>query len=164
MAENRTFDIYRLMVEEVRETKRARRELSNVFMTLNLAGVGALGFLARGDEIGRLNPVLFSLCAIALALTCIIWRTSNSYYTLLLAAKYKTIYALEEELGAHPMRDEYDTLMGKRRTMKWFTLERAMPLMFIIGYALFFAVQVGALDLPALWMQARDGVANLLQR
>ncbi len=60
-------EIYKLMVEDVREARRARRELSNVFMTLNIAGMGALGFLARVD--GLRDPVLFSLCAFALATT-----------------------------------------------------------------------------------------------
>lgn len=164
MAEARTFEIYKLMVEEVREAKRARRELSNTFMTLNVAGIGALGFLAREGEAAQLDPALFTLCALALATTCVIWSTSNGYYTLLLGAKYKTIYALEDDLGVHPIRDEYDHIMGKRRTMKWFTLERFMPGLFIVGYALFFAVQIGGLDVAALAGQAREIIARLLSR
>src|SRR5262245_32708183 len=112
MADFTAFELYKLLVEEVREARRARRELSNVFMTLNLAGVGALGFLARGGAEG-LNAALFGLCTIALVLTCVIWRTSNAYYTGMLGAKYKTIYALEDQLGVHPIRDEWQTLQGK---------------------------------------------------
>ena len=157
-----TFDLYKLLVEEVRDAKRARRELSNVFMTLNLAGVGALGYLARGGE--GLSPALFAWCAFALALTCFIWRTSNSYYVVLLAAKYKEIYALETKLGATPLRDEYTAIQGKRSFAKWFSLERAMPLLFILGYAVFFAVQAGGVQLDTLWDGARDLFANVLAR
>jgi len=156
-----SFDLYRLLVEEVREARRARRELSNVFMTLNLAGVGALGFLASGES--TLNPALFAWCAFALALTCVIWRTSNSYYILLLAAKYKAIYSLEEQLGITALRDEYAAIQQKRTAMKWFSLERALPILFIIGYAVFFAVQAGA-DFSGVWDGAQDVFADILRR
>lgn len=41
---DQTFELYKLMVEEVRDARRARRELSNMFMTLNVAGVARSGF------------------------------------------------------------------------------------------------------------------------
>ncbi len=44
------FDLYKLMVEDVREVRRARRQVSNLFITLNLAGASALGFLLRVDS------------------------------------------------------------------------------------------------------------------
>lgn len=161
MAEQ-TFELYKLMVEEVRDARRARRELSNMFMTLNVAGVGALGFLAGGY--GDLNPALFAWCAFALALTCVIWRTSNSYYTVLLAAKYRGVYTLEEKLGATPLKDEYALVQGKRSISKWFSLERAMPLLFVFGYAAFFAVQAGGLQLEGLWDAGRDWISAIAAR
>jgi hypothetical protein len=154
-------EVYKLLVEDVREARRARRDLSNVFMTLNIAGFSALGFLAKAD--GLPNPVLFTLCALALALTCVIWRTSNSYYTVLLAAKYKNIYAIEDDLGVHPIRDEWQTITGKRRVMKWWSLERAMPVLFILGYGVFFAVQVGGWDVEASLGALIDGAVDLLR-
>jgi hypothetical protein len=161
MAEH-TFELYRLLVEEVREAKKARRELSNVFMTLNLAGVGALGFLAGNQA--NLNPALFAWCAFALALTCVIWRTSNSYYTVLLAAKYRVVYDVEQNLGFTALRDEYASVHGKRSAMKWFTLERAMPILFILGYAVFFAIQAGGLQLDTLWANVQSFLSGVLTR
>jgi hypothetical protein len=154
-------EIYKLLVEDVRDARRARRELSNVFTTLNIAGMSALGFLASTG--GLPNPTLFTLTAIALALTCFIWRTSNSYYTVLLAAKYKNIYAIEDDLGVHPIRDEWQSITGKRRAMKWWSLERAMPVLFVIGYAVFFAVQVCGWDVEASFRWLIDGAADLLR-
>lgn len=162
MADN-AFDFYKLLVEEVREARRARRELSNMFLTLNTAGVGALGFLAQSDG-QHVHPALPVLLTIALVLTCVIWATSNHYYTLLLAAKYRAVYALEEELGRHPIREEWEQLQGKRRTMKWFSLERLMPALFIVAYALFLAIHTGAVDFAALYEQARALVAQWLGR
>lgn len=150
-----TFDLYKLLVEEAREARRARRELSNTFMTLNLAGVGALGFLARNQLPGAdKNLTMFGLCAFALVLTCIIWGTSNSYYTNVLTAKYNAINALEDKLGARPFQDEWAALSKRGRALRWFTLERAMPMLFIIGYAIFFSVQSGFFQPGMAYLQA----------
>jgi hypothetical protein len=81
-----------------------------------------------------------------------------------LAAKYRNIYAIEDDLGVHPIRDEWQSITGKRRAMKWWSLERAMPLLFILGYGVFFAVQVGGVDVQSLFDLIRDGTADLLRR
>jgi hypothetical protein len=161
------FETYRLLVEEAREARRARRELSNIFLTLNLAGVGALGIIARDSE--RLQPALFGWCALALALTCVIWRTTNVYYTKALKAKYTIITGYEQKLGERPLYEEY-LAMGGSKVIRAFTLERAMPILFILGYIVFFSVQAGA-DFQPLFDRARglgadalDYLADLLDR
>ncbi len=153
---DQTFELFRLLVEEAREARRARRELSNIFLTLNLAGVGALGVIARDGD--GLHPAIFGLCALALALTCVIWRTSNVYYTRVLRTKYQIIARYEERLGESPLKDEY-VAMGKK-ALRAFTLERAMPFLFILAYAVFFAVQAGGVDLQHWWDSARDWIAS----
>jgi hypothetical protein len=145
-----TFDIYRLLVEEARDARRARRELSNIFLTLNLAGLGGLGLIAR--EQGALNPTLFGWGAAALALTCLIWRTSNAYYNRALKTKYKIITRYEQDLGKTPLFEEY-TAMGGAKAMRAFTLERAMPYVFVLAYAVFYLVQVDRWDDLILWLQ-----------
>jgi hypothetical protein len=138
-----TFETYRLLVEEARETRRARRELSNTFLTLNLAGLGGLGLIAR--EQSALNPTLFGWGAVALGLTCIVWRTSNAYYNEALKAKYKIITRYEQDLGKTPLYEEY-TAMGGAKAMRAFTLERSMPWLFIAAYIVFYLVQADLFD------------------
>jgi hypothetical protein len=150
MAEDRTFDTYRLLVEEARDARRSRRELVNIFLTLNLAGLGALGLIAR-EESG-LNPTLFGWGALALAMTCIIWRTSNAYYNRALKTKYKIITRYEQEMGKTPLFEEY-TAMGGGKAMRAFTLERVMPYLFVLAYVVFYLVQVDRLDDVILWLQ-----------
>lgn len=156
-----TFEFYKLLVEEVRDARRARRELSNIFLTLNVAGFGALGYVA-GDD-GAFSPALLPMLAFALALTCIIWGTSNRYYTGVLKTKYKIIGGYEDKLGEHPLRDEH-TAMGGTKAMRAFTLERAMPALFILGYAAFIAIETGALQPELLVEQARALIAAALAR
>jgi hypothetical protein len=145
-----TFEIYRLLVEEAREARRARRELSNIFLTLNMAGVGALGIIAR--EQSQLDPTLFAWCAVALGFICLIWQTSNTYYNRALKTKYRIITAYENKLGETPLLEEYHA-MGGSKVMRAFTLERAMPYLFVLGYVVFYFVQAGYLDGFLPWAQ-----------
>ena len=154
-----TFDIYRLLVEEAREARRARRELSNTFLTLNLAGLGGLGLIAR--EQSALDPTLFGWGAAALGLTCVIWRTSNVYYNRALRAKYRIITRYEQDLGQTPLFEEY-TAMGGAKAMRAFTLERAMPYLFVLAYVVFYLVQAGLFDDVVTFVQ--NAVMQGLQR
>ena len=147
-----TFDLYRLLVEEARDARRARRELVNTFLTLNLAGLGALGLIARDGS--GFDPTLFGWAALALGLTCIIWRTSNAYYNRALKTKYKIITRYEQEMGKTPLFEEY-TAMGAGAVMRAFTLERIMPYLFVLAYIVFYLVQVDRLDDVILWLQGR---------
>lgn len=151
MADGVTFEVYKLLVEDVREARRARRELSNMFLTLNLAGIGALGLIAQ--ENGNLDPALFALLALALATTCVIWQTSMTYYTRVLKAKYEIIGRYEDDIGHTPLRDEYNA-MGPSKTMRSFTLERIMPFLFVFAYVAFFVVQTVGVETLVLNMQA----------
>jgi hypothetical protein len=129
--------MYKLLVEQVAESRKARRDLSNVFMTMNLAGVGALGTLAGRNGVA-FAPLLIWVCG-ALILTCVIWRVSNSYYTRLLAAKFEVIYKIEGDFEVQPMREEYEAIGDLKKMAIWFSIERTMPYLFILGYAVFAA-------------------------
>lgn len=154
-----TFDLYKLLVEEVREARKARRELSNVFTTLNLGGIGALGFLA-GPNAGS-SAGLLIWAVVALILICLVWRTSNAYYTHLLGAKYAILYSVETELGIDPIQREWRAL-GDRTLFKFFSFERLMPLLFAIGYIVFIAYQVSWADVVQLFETAVRPVKALI--
>ena len=154
-----TFEIYRLLVEEAREARRARRELSNTFLTLNLAGIGGLGLISNQQS--GLNPTLFGWGALALALTCIIWRTSNAYYSRTLSAKYRIITRYEQELGKTHLFEEYAAMGGPKATQA-FTLERTMPWLFVGAYVVFYLVQAQLADDVTAFLQ--NGVTELLHR
>ncbi len=163
MAEMSTFELYKLLIEEVRETRRARRDLSNTFMTLNLAGVGALGFLASQDgEAGLAHPALLFWCCVALVLTCVIWRTSNTYYRQILAAKYQILYEVEARLDASPLKSEWERLRPKKPNRTFFSLEFTMPALFVIGYVVFLAYQVTWAEFVALLRAAVAPLTELL--
>lgn len=157
------FDLYRLLVEEVREARRARRELSNAFLTLNLAGVGALGFLAKGDVQSLRDPALLLWFLAALVFTCWIWRTSNRYYTHMLAAKYAILYDVEKQLPAQPIAKEWERL-HKLKPLKSFSLEYAMPVLFALGYLVMAVHEVLTPDFAARLSEVWNTLLNLLNR
>jgi len=170
-----TFELYKLLVEEVREARKARRELANVFTTINVAGVGLLGSLAGPsvaqsvlkDVAGGIGsaagaaPLIFIV--IALLLTCLVWRTSNAYYTRLLGAKYAILYSVETELGIDPIQREWRAL-GDRSLFKFFSFERLMPLLFAFGYVVFVAYQVSWNELVGMADAAVRPLLSLLGR
>lgn len=157
-----TFELYKLLVEEVREARRARRDLSNVFTTMNLAGVGALGFLAGPDS--GMDRALLIWATGALVLTCVIWRVANLYYTGMLSTKYEIIYEVENDLGINPLQREWGGL-PRRGLMRWFSFERLMPMVFIFGYIVFVVYQLPTPGfLEPLQKQILDAVAAVWNR
>ena len=158
------FELYKLLVEEVREARKARRDLSNAFLTLNVGGVGALGFLAKGEAASLRDWSLLAWLCGALAFTCWIWRTTNVYYTHMLRSKYEILYAVEDRLGEHPIRDEYDLVRKFKPNRNFFSLEYAMPALFIFGYGMLLVYTADWTALAA-WAQERwTALAPLLQR
>lgn len=162
-----TFELYKLLVEEVREARKARRDLANVFTTINVAGVGLLGTIAKPSEalavlqdvaVGVRTPdaAPVAFIVVALLLTCIVWWTSNAYYTKILAAKYGIVYAIENEMGSAPMQAEWKAL-GNRTIFKFFSLERMMPVLFAVGYIAFFLYQ---LPTPGFLAPLRDAITD----
>jgi hypothetical protein len=160
---DRDFETYKLLVEEVRAAREARRDMSNMFTTLNLGGVGALGFLMSPSN-GPLAVYVVWL-SIALILSCLVWMMSNGYYRRLIAVKYTTIYAVEDSMGVSYFQQEWKAL-PRNTISRWFSLERMMPAIFLVGYALFLASRMGETApqwLAEAWRTAASWVGWLLQ-
>lgn len=157
-------ELYRIMVEEVRDARGARRDASNQYLTTNIAGLLGLHALAGGGDsevtVGPLAmptaqapiQLLFGYTFI-LILICLIWQTSNRYYAFLLRAKMRQLDKLEQQLTSQPLREEYMSF-GGTRSGRFFALERSLPLFFVIAYVMFLAYQVTWADLiSALHLQ-----------
>lgn len=170
-----TFDHYKLLVEEVREARRSRRDASIQFLTLNAAGLLGLNTLAGGlgaVQLGALSlhtngapsdlRVLVGY-TLMLILTCWLWRTTNKYYTMLLYAKYRIIYEIEDELEHQPIRHEYQA-MGSRKSSRSFTLEYALPVLFTLAYVVFLAHLISLQQLIELAQQGINSIQDLISR
>jgi hypothetical protein len=61
------------------------------------------------------------------------------------------------------LRDEYGTVQGKRGIAKWFSLERAMPVLFIVGYIVFLAYQLTPEDVDRIFRSFWAPLQRLLE-
>jgi hypothetical protein len=147
----RDMDLYKLLVEEVREIRRARRQTTNLFVTLNMGGVSALGFL-EGYHV-ELSVRLAGWLIFALIMICLVWRQSNTYFTRLLEVKFGIIYELEAELKINAIKREWDILSEKSPAL-FFRLELVMPFLFITGYLIFFIHQFTIEDVREAYERA----------
>ncbi|WP_395646906.1 hypothetical protein [Terricaulis sp.] len=138
---DRTFELYKIQIEEIRDARRGRRELANTFITLNIGGLGAVAI--AGD------PARLTLYVFGLVMVCILWSTSNAYYTLVLNTRYSTLYEFEKTLGFALVRQEWGAI--SRRPLTWFSLERALPSLFILAYLVFLFYQIPG-D-PMSWLE-----------
>src|SRR5262249_6203528 len=136
--------------EEVREARRARRETANQFLALNITGIAGISLNLHALH----GPVLAWLC-LALVLICLIWRASNSYYVYILRAKYEIIYDVEQGLGFDVLRREWHKL-PRNGPFRWFSVERAMPFLLIIGYVAFLSYEISVSDLAQMFSAAVD--------
>lgn len=135
---DRDFEVYKLLVEEVRETRKARRDIANIFTTTNITGISSLGLLQTAQV--EVPPGAIVWICIALTMLCLAWQSSNAYYNRILTAKYTIIYDVENSLEIDYFQREWRAL-GGRTLMRSFSLERHLPLMFIAGYLGFIALQ-----------------------
>jgi hypothetical protein len=156
MAGAHDFEIYTMLVEDARDTRRARRELTALFITLNTGGLGAIAI--AGDP-GRLAVYLIGLMVL-----CLLWSISNGYFITLLAVKYQALYRREEDLGISVLRDEWNAIVGRRPQFQFFSLERRLPNLFLLGYLIFLAFQVSWADIAALAQAAWAPAAQFFNR
>lgn len=150
---NLLFETYKLLVEEAREARRVRRDLSNTFLTINVVSAGGLGGglgleLSGGDRL-FVDATLFAPVTLALIIVNFIWIQSNRYYWEALRVKYAIISEYENQIGVNPLQEEYlrtQPLQNKRM----FTFERAMPWVFIATYVAFLCYQFSMDDVRAV--------------
>lgn len=145
MDQQLAFQFYSLLLSEAASLRTARRETNNFFMTLNVAGLGAIGFLMNeGTDPG----ILVLLCGTMLIVS-FIWWNSISHYAKLSGIKYDIIKTVEDQLPIQPTQEEWRRFTGGKRGQGSNRFEKNVPMLFAIGYAGFAALQVvSQLNLP----------------
>jgi hypothetical protein len=139
MADALLFDMYRLLIEDAGALRAARRETNNFFLTLSTAGLGGIGFLMGGE---KLDPVTIAALCGAMCITSMVWWRSIGHYARLVSVKYKIIKKLEDQLPFHPTQEEWELFAKGKRNQGNSHAERAVPLLFMLGYAGFALVQL----------------------
>lgn len=112
-------------VDMANSVSQRRDNMNNIFITLNLAIIAAIS----------ITWDIKSLFILIVGITiCILWILIIQNYKLLNTAKFNVINSIEEKLPSSPFKDEWQFLKNSKKYMDSTTLERILPITFIILY------------------------------
>ncbi len=157
---------YAVYVEWAERLIERRAEANRFYVALNLAIVGAIGFLFS-DHFGGATASLAPWIAMALAFAGIIvshnWRSVIRSQRRIMAWKFDIIHKLEETLPLQPYKDEWELSGEDRRRSPAGRFELRLPMMFMLFFLLVVAIAavhglgVGIDDIGSLIEGMRGG-------
>lgn len=112
-------------VDMANSVSQRRDNINNIFITLNLAIIAAVSITW---DIKSLFILIVGI------IICILWILIIRNYKLLNTAKFNIINSIEEKLPSAPFKDEWQFLKNNKKYMDSTTLERVLPITFIILY------------------------------
>ena len=112
-------------VDMANSVSQRRDNMNNIFITLNLA------IMAAASITWDIKSLFILIAGIAI---CILWILNIRNYKLLNTAKFNVINSIEEKLPSAPFKDEWQFLKNSKKYMDSTTLERILPITFIILY------------------------------
>lgn len=112
-------------VDMANSVSQRRDNMNNIFITLNLAIMAAV-------------PITWDIKSLFILIAgitiCLLWMLNIRNYKLLNTAKFNVINSIEEKLPSAPFKDEWQFLKNSKKYMDSTTLERILPITFIILY------------------------------
>ena len=112
-------------VDMANSVSQRRDNMNNIFITLNLAIMAAVSIT------WDIKSLFILIAGITI---CILWMLNIRNYKLLNTSKFKVINSIEEKLPSAPFKDEWQFLKNSKKYMDSTTLERILPITFIILY------------------------------
>ena len=112
-------------VDMANSVSQRRDNMNNIFITLNLAIMAAVSIT------WDIKSLFILIAGITI---CILWILNIRNYKLLNTAKFNVINSIEEKLPSAPFKDEWQFLKNSKKYMDSPTLERILPITFIILY------------------------------
>lgn len=112
-------------VDMANSVSQRRDNMNNIFITLNFAIMAAVSIT------WDIKSLFILIAGITI---CILWMLNIRNYKLLNTAKFNVINLIEEKLPSAPFKDEWQFLKNSKKYMNSTTLERILPITFIILY------------------------------
>ena len=112
-------------VDMANSVSQRRDNMNNIFITLNLAIMAAVSIT------WDIKSLFILIAGITI---CILWILNIRNYKLLNTAKFNVINSIEEKLPSATFKDEWQFLKNSKKYMDSTTLERILPITFIILY------------------------------
>jgi len=133
LTESLAVELHRTLLSHATANSEARRATNQFFLALHAAAFAALGYASQTPASPRL-AVVTTVLAGMMIFFCLVWLSALGYYKRLAAAKFAVIDEIETHLPIQPMRMEWEAMA--RRGLTVTDLERLVPLMFVIGFAI----------------------------
>lgn len=112
-------------VESANVVSQRRDVINGLFVTLNLAVITTVAALW--------DLRAFALLAVG-AVICVSWLLYIASFKKLNKAKFDVINEIETHLPAQPFKDEWDALTRDKRYVKGSSIERVLPISFLVIY------------------------------
>lgn len=113
-------------VEMANSISQRRDTMNNLFVTLNLSILAAVAFA------WNIKSILLLVAGISI---CVLWLFFINNYRILNAGKFEIINRIEQQLPFTPFCSEWEILKGNKKYREGTLLERWLPGLFIVLYA-----------------------------
>lgn len=120
-------------VEMANSVSQRRDTMNNIFITVNTALLAAVSL--RFD----IKTVFILISGIVL---CVIWKLLIRNYKILNRVKFEIIQEMEEGLPVRAFHDEWERLCSDRKYKDGTSMEKSIPILFIIIYVLAIIVMI----------------------
>lgn len=114
-------------VEMANSVSQRRDTMNNIFVTLNLAIIAALSITWDIKSLFILTAGI---------VVCVIWILFIRNFKLLNTEKFNVINDIEKKLPVKPFNEEWKKLKNNKKYKDSTKLEKTLPIMFIILYAI----------------------------
>lgn len=132
--------LYRLWLEDIARIREARRQTTAFFVSLNLAGYGALGVaLMPSNDLPKYMSIF---ACIAFLLVNVSWILTDRRYAMQAAAKFGFALKLEKTMMHQPVAAERRSTPQPSSLAWWLSMERLLPVLFSFGFAGMALVQI----------------------
>lgn len=125
---------WKTCVEMANCNSEKRNNSNNIFITINVAILAVISF---SIEYKSLMLSLAGMCI------CFLWIYTLNSYSKLSTAKYDIINEIEKQLPLSPFSYEWEKLNNKKKYIKLTTIEKIIPILFIVLYSISILVPIG---------------------
>lgn len=142
MMEGKEFDLYKLWIEDVARLRSMRQQNTHFNTTLNLAGIGALGWLIvnrTADRQAALPDYFDLVLAIGMVFVNVSWLFTDSWFVSITKRKFVQLAELERDAKYNWVtRDAKHFDWRRVNPIGWlFGIDRVMPGLFGVAFVLF---------------------------
>lgn len=111
-----------------------RNNSNNIFITINVALLAVISF---SIEYKSLMLSLAGMCI------CFLWLYTLNSYSKLSTVKYDIINEIEKQLPLSPFLYEWEKLNNNKKYIRLTTIEKIIPILFIVLYLFSILVPIG---------------------